>query len=518
MHHDLSNGVVATASSRVPSWRQHLGILLPILLVYLALACYRIDYQSLWLDEVFSIRDATSLERGWKKGQGPLSFIILHFWMSLGASEAVLRSLSVFMGFVAVCLFYVMSLTLHSQRATIFGTLLFATSPFLIWYSQEVRYINLMLAMALFAMYAFWQCTTHQSQRWWLIYLVSSVLAVFSFVVTIFLSVVQGLYLLSSPSRRALLRKWLLCQMLVAILFVCWALATGNHFQPLLTEATDNGQQTLSIDPKRLSSGTSKAFTPMMLPYTFFALSAGYSQGPSVHELHISRSLPTLLQHAPTLVSLGLLFGGVFLVGLVAAWRTPDIGKFLILWVGIPIAGVFAISAATSLAYNVRYVSMVLPAYVLILAMGIAQCRRPLVQGILLVAILCSHGISLANYYFDPHYARADARQAVRYLESVVQPQDVLVMVGAPDVLRYYARGNLPIVALGNHLRGRASERLQQAANHAERVWIVGIRYWGENLSESVETVLDDAYALVEHTQFPGVDIYAYQLSHAERK
>jgi mannosyltransferase len=514
----LQERTAPEALSQNNVWRQHLSILSPILLVYLALAYYRIDYQSLWLDEVFSIRDATSLALGWKKGQGPLYFIMLHFWMYVGTSELALRLLSVLVGFVAVCLFYVTSLTMHSQRVTIFGTTLFATSPFLIWYSQEVRYIILLLATALFTMYAFWQCATHKHQGWWLIYLGSLILALFSFVANIFLPVVQGFYLLLSPSHRPLLRKWLVCQMLVGMLFIWWALANGIFFQPLLTEVTDDGQQTLSIDPKRLATGTSKEFSPVMLPYTFFALSAGFSQGPSVRELHKSRSLATLLPYASTLVSLGILFGGVFLIGLVATWRYPDIGKLLILWVGVPIVGALGISAVTNMTYNVRYVMMVLPAYVLILAMGIARFRRSVMQGLLLVAILCSNGISLAHYYFNPHYAREDTREAVRYLESVVHRQDVVVMVGKPAALQYYSGGNLPIVALGTHLRGHARERLQEATKNAERVWIVGIRYWGKDLRKQVETILNDAYVFAEHTQFPGVDIYAYQLSRSSKK
>ncbi len=111
---------------------QHLCILLPILLIYLALACYGLDHQSLWKDEVLSIRDASSTTNMWKKGHGPLYFALLHVWMNLGHSDLGLRTLSVVIGAFAVCLFYATSTTLHNQRVALFGTLLFATSPFVI--------------------------------------------------------------------------------------------------------------------------------------------------------------------------------------------------------------------------------------------------------------------------------------------------------------------------------------------------------------------------------------------------
>ncbi|PON10684.1 hypothetical protein C2W62_48780 [Candidatus Entotheonella serta] len=89
----------------------------------------------------------------WKKGHGPLFFALLYVWKQVTSSEFGLRLLSVLIGALGVCLFYVTSTTLGDRRATLFGTLLFATSPFVIWYSQEVRYIILMLAATLLAMY-----------------------------------------------------------------------------------------------------------------------------------------------------------------------------------------------------------------------------------------------------------------------------------------------------------------------------------------------------------------------------
>jgi hypothetical protein len=55
-----------------------LSVLTPIILMYLFLAFYRIDHQSLWLDEVVSLEaaapDKSVFSRAlWMIGQGPLS-------------------------------------------------------------------------------------------------------------------------------------------------------------------------------------------------------------------------------------------------------------------------------------------------------------------------------------------------------------------------------------------------------------------------------------------------------------
>ncbi|MCZ6623214.1 MAG: glycosyltransferase family 39 protein [Deltaproteobacteria bacterium] len=498
-------------TGRGRDWYGHLGGLLPILTVYLILAFYRIDSQSLWTDEVISLQRAAPtklIQKGW-----PLYFALLSLWKQAGTSELALRSLSVLLGAVAVCLVYVLSFTLFNRRVTLIGTALFATSPFLIWYSQEVRYVILMLVTAVLTMYAIQRVISRDSLGWWLTYGSTVILALSSFISTLLLPVAQGLYLLWSPSRRPLLRKWLVCQMLVFALFVWWA---GGIFQKPFVETTVSGQQTFSFDPKRLSSGTPKELTAAMVPYTFFAFSTGFSLGPSLRDLHVSRSFATLVPHMPTLLISSILYGGLFFLGLIAIWRQPDVGMFLTLWVGVPIIGALGVSALTNMAYNVRYVAMALPAYTLILAAGIAGFRRPVVQITLLAAVLFVHGLSLANYYLDARYAREDVRAAARYLASVAHPKDVILVVGNTTALRYYYKGNVPIVSWSgstNSDQSAVTKRLRELSKEHNRLWLVAVRPWETDPKGNVKTALINMYDLVEHKELPGVDIYSYQLS-----
>jgi uncharacterized membrane protein len=503
----------AELTSQRHNWRQHLGTLLPLLLIYLALACYRIDYQSLWLDEVLSVQAAASTASAWKKFHGPLYFLLLHVWTHIGTSELVLRLLSVLFGVVAVCLFYATCLAILSRRGTILGTTLFVTSPFFIWYSQETRYITLMLATALLTIYTFFQLSAHGRLRWWLAYCGAVMLALFSFVNNIFLLLAQGVYLVWSPTRRPLLRTGLVCLILILVPFG-WKVS-GRFSRAVVVQTTISGEQRVTLDPKRWRSATPKEFTPMMIPYTFFAFSAGYSLGPSVRELHISRSLETLMPHAPTLIILGGLFGSLFLIGLVTLWRQPDVGRFLTLWIAVPIIGTLSVSVFTSMAYNARYVSMVFPAFVIILAAGIVSFRRPVIQKAFMAAVLVVHGVALANYYFNPVYSREDTRAAIQYLESEVGPRDVVLGVGNVNGLKYYSRGNLPIARLSKQPKSNSSmaDEVQQLSKNHDRLWLVEIRPWQQDPTGKVKAALNVAYNLIEQKQFPGVDIYCYRLS-----
>src|SRR5262249_12539329 len=119
--------------SRVPptlrgdAWRKHLGILIPILIIYFSLAFYHIDHQSLWTDEAISVMRADptgsflTRER-WFTGQSPPYFLLLHQWAKWwGTSEFALRSLSALLGAIVVGLAYITALRLCNSQVAWIG-------------------------------------------------------------------------------------------------------------------------------------------------------------------------------------------------------------------------------------------------------------------------------------------------------------------------------------------------------------------------------------------------------------
>ena len=493
--------------------RSHLLCLLPIVSVYIILAFYGIGLQSFWQDEYLSVLRLTSRHPIWKDGHGFLYFALLKVWIQLGDSEVFLRSLSVLFGAIAVCLIYIVGGALLNRRAAIFATVIFATSPLLIWYSQEARYITLTLATTLLSIYAFQRLLASPYFAGRLAYGSATLLAFFSFTPTLLLPLIQVFYLLASPSRRPLLRKWTVCQLVILTLFACW-FVNGTHFLQAIVTARNTGQEIVSNIDVFPFTGDFNEVRAAVIPYTFFAFSAGFTVGPAQRELHAERSFAPLVPHASTLLGLALLYG-VLLVSGWLALRRSDSGVFLLLWLGLPILGVFGIAKLLDTFYDVRYVSMALPAYVLVLAAGIARFRKPGVQMLLLGVVLAVHGISLANYYFDPRYAREDTRAAGQFLESAAKPGDAVLVVGTLSSLPYYYKGNVPIVDFYSPEQAGQplTERLGEVSANRDRIWLVLIRPWQVDRAGKVKAALNVAYGLVEQQHFAGVDIYGYQVS-----
>jgi 4-amino-4-deoxy-L-arabinose transferase-like glycosyltransferase len=414
---------------------------------------------------------------------------------------------------------YLLAEKLFDRRVAWIGALIFATSPFLIWYAQEARYITLAVMTSLLATYSFLHAVKENRSGWWFLYFSSTILTIAAFFGNIFLPIAQGLWLLSSRLPRRVRKKWLLGQFIVFLVVMWWAnggslTQLDGYWKKAHNEITVENQSGLDPARERLASGGRREFSFASVPYTFFTFSAGFSVGPSLPELHKSRSVSILTPHAPILILYSVVFGGIFLFGIWKALRDPRQVSLLGLWLGIPLIGVLAISALTEMSFNVRYLSASLPAYLLILAVGISDSRR-WVQIALLISVLLAHAYSLANYYFEPRYARADARSAAQYLEAAAGREDIILVIGNSSAVRYYYKGVVPIVRFGAISKDNSvlDTNLRALVKQSGQLWIVEIRPWETDPEGNVKAALDNLSRAVQRASFPGVEIYSYQLS-----
>lgn len=128
------------------SW--HKLLLFLIILLALFLRLYGLDVQSLWLDELYTMREADPAI-SWKdtldlvmtnEGQSPLFFFMEKFiFLLFGHTGAIARLLPALAGTAGVYAIYLLGRELHSSRSGLIAAALTAVNYFHIYYSQDAR-------------------------------------------------------------------------------------------------------------------------------------------------------------------------------------------------------------------------------------------------------------------------------------------------------------------------------------------------------------------------------------------
>jgi hypothetical protein len=126
-----------------------------------------------------------------------------------------------------------------------------------------------------------------------------------------------------------------------------------------------------------------------------------------------------------------------------ALWRrSRSVFWAIVLWFVFPLAFTVGGTLFTRHPFNVRYVIVSLPPFLLVVAQGIVAQRRPIVRAAAAAAMVLISAVALRNYFFVPRYFREDNRAAGAFLRANAAAGD-LVVADAPYIalnLRYYAR------------------------------------------------------------------------------
>ncbi|MCB0084839.1 MAG: glycosyltransferase family 39 protein [Caldilineaceae bacterium] len=225
-----------------------------LLLGGLLLRSGRLSWQPLWWDEGYSVYFATESlsQMFWLTARDihpPLYYALLHGWIALlgGPEPLVLRTFSVFIGFLALPTMYWLAATFFptQRRISLLALTLLLISPIHIFYSQEVRMYGLAMLLGMASTTCFWlmmqvQQTQAPSQsspgqssltasardrnaRYWVGYLLFTTLAIYTLYYVAFLFVAHLLWALWHFRKRvAACRPLITAQLLAALLYLPW--------------------------------------------------------------------------------------------------------------------------------------------------------------------------------------------------------------------------------------------------------------------------------------------------------
>jgi len=503
----------------VDSRRQRLTLLGIVGLAF-ALRVLGLDTQSLWRDEIdavlFALKPLPELLGTFvQPGQnGPLYFLALRPWLrAAGQTEFALRFFSLFFGVLTVPLVYRLGRRLFPRMplVALLAALLAATSPYLVWYSQEGKMYSLVACLIVLSMERYLAALEWGGWQRWLGYVAVTSAAFYVHLLAALIVPVQVL-VYALAGRRNGYRRWkpwlasLAALTLPYLPLLAWQL-------PMLLEKSVTGYRFVPLNDMLLS--------------LLVSFSLGVLEGPSLWLL-----LPFVAV---------LLAGGALLVRR-REWRASL--WLLVCWLLLPVLALFLVTLARPM-YTARYLIYLLPAYLLLLALAVVALagRSRIVAGVLLASILVTNGWGLWLQASTP--LKADFRSATAYVSQRLEANDLLIFQiphgrysfdyyyeppGGPE--REAGEGAdyvvfLPLLGRGGGLEYRWAEglytnagltpaeverRMREITEGSRVVWLIATEapMWDEG--HLVQAWLEEQGQLLDEAHFVRVDVYRYEL------
>jgi mannosyltransferase len=180
-------------------------VLLTLIFIIVVGTLFRVHLlaaRSLWLDEAASV---ALVRLPWKtfwrvlwnhEANMVLYYLLLRGWIHLGDSEFAVRSLSVLFGVAAIPAIYFLGNRFLGSKAGLTSAALLALHSFHIRYSREARSYSLLVFLLILSTY-FFLCSLESPARkkYWIAYVLVSVLAVYAHLFAVLLLVSQWLSL-----------------------------------------------------------------------------------------------------------------------------------------------------------------------------------------------------------------------------------------------------------------------------------------------------------------------------------
>ena len=181
-----------------------IAVILPLATV---LAFLFLGDKSFWFDEGFS---HALTQMGWSEfwynltqyeANAGFYYILLKIWSTFGDGEFFLRSLSVIFALISVVMVYVLGSRMYGKRAGLIAALLITVNAFFISYAQETRAYMLAILMGILSSYFLLRAIEKPDRKWWIAYILCSVLGVYSHLYAVFLLIAQFASLVFIPRR-----------------------------------------------------------------------------------------------------------------------------------------------------------------------------------------------------------------------------------------------------------------------------------------------------------------------------
>ncbi|HTK11895.1 MAG TPA: glycosyltransferase family 39 protein [Ktedonobacteraceae bacterium] len=387
---------------------------------------------SIWFDEAFSVELASQpLPLLWHIifGLEPnmeLYYLFLHFWLALTSFfihpiEFVVRFPSAIFAALSTVVVFLLGRRFINISGGILGALLYLLNYVQLTYAQQTRAYSLQLLLICIAWYALFSactCTTHP-RRWWSVYAVAMVLAIYSHLFSLFILLAQfvfiaGIALIPNDWQRQVRHQLLpFIISLIALALLCIPMflvslqgsKTGWLPVPHLSDVAYTIQ---------LMSGDNRKYLLALALCCLLAVLVVVGR----------ESIVRMFKGREESLENSRLLGMRVQPWLEARHYLP-ICWALLCWLILPFLLSYSISFTSLRLFSSRYLVVIIPALCLLVALGVVSLRWRLLQ-LVLALLLIALAIPAVPYYYRSAQVE-DWNSTTHWLLDRYQKNDGLV-------------------------------------------------------------------------------------------
>jgi mannosyltransferase len=433
--------------------------LLPLSIIHAFLLRFRIDKESLWLDEVVNLPASTgSWTQTWEflkqvPEQHPFYYVLLRGWLTLGSSEVVLRSMSALFALASLWAIFFLTRELFDDVVAMVVTVLLCFSPFHIFYGQEARMYSLLEVLAIVSSYFFLKSLTSTERRWPAWYAVAAIAGVYTHLFFFLVLATHVVFLLvRERSMSADVRRLARVYGAVTLAYLPWAL--------LLMREGPGSESWRGI--RHVVFG---------IPHMLLRFSLGYAELAPNYDWQ-ARIVALIRENVGILALAAGTFALLTIVAIRVVLRYPGNQRLVIWSFALPALVTILASPIVNLVSE-RYLIVSFPFYVILLGVAFVaffrgRKSRRLIGAVAAASYTLVVGHALFAYYFDPRFGKEQWSAVASYLRAESAPRDRILIYQSFAVgpLRYYYQPE------SQHVFG--SDQLTAAEVDADdRVWLV---------------------------------------------
>lgn len=363
-----------------------------------------------WFDECFSV-EVARISWGnflhllwWREANMSLYYLLLRIWLSFSLHSAqgefFIRSLSVLMAVATLPAIYWLARQLYDRRVAFIAAALFAFNAYSVRYAQEARSYTLFLLLATLSSGYLIAFLREPARRYWLSYVIISVLAVYAHFYTLLLLAAHGL-----------------------------------AFRLLSSEGVGSRQPGVQVSTQLRRAWITIGIA--VLPLLVFVAKTGagpirWIQRPGLRELlgfyeHLAGGSNWALPVVCTVAGIAAVAPlGKKLWASDQSWEIWR-SQFLLVWLFFPVALTVVLSFARPVFLG-RYIIFCLPALLILVAAGLARLRQSWLLGSALAGILLLSGQGIFFVYGHDFDDERDAcGAATDFILDHTQPGDAVI-------------------------------------------------------------------------------------------